>query len=359
MPEGNEEAGSPTDFFNSLNGSQISMLEKPDLQDQLIISRLQDEYGLHVNQLTFLPLGADVNTAVFRVVTEDEKAYFLKLRKGDFDEITVAVPQFLKAQGIQSIIAPRETRAQQRWASLDDFKLILYPFIEGQNGYEAALSDHQWLDFGAALKGIHTAQVPPSLTKLIPRETYSPRWREIVKTFQAQIEEIAFDDPTAAKLAAFMKARRGEIDHLVARAEGLGVALQARSLEVVLCHSDMHAGNLLIGANDALYIVDWDNPRFAPKELDLMIVGGCGVWNSAREEALFYQGYGQTEIDRMALAYYRYERIIRDIAEFCQQLFLTGEGGRDREQGLLYFTSQFLPNQEIEIAFKTDKLLTN
>jgi spectinomycin phosphotransferase len=156
------------------------MLEKPDLQDQLIISRLQDEYGLQVNRLTFLPLGADVNTAVFRVVTDGETAYFLKLRKGDFDEITVAVPQFLKAQGIQSIIAPLETRAQQPWASLDAFKMILYPFIEGQNGYAVALSDHQWLDFGAALKGIHTAQVPPALTRLIPRETYSPRWREMV-----------------------------------------------------------------------------------------------------------------------------------------------------------------------------------
>jgi spectinomycin phosphotransferase len=335
------------------------MLEKPDLQERLIISRLQDEYGLHVNQLTFLPIGADVNTAVFRVVTEDETAYFLKLRKGDFDEISVAVPRFLKAQGIQAIIAPLVTRAQQLWTSLDPFKMILYPFIEGQNGYEAALSHQQWLDFGAALKGIHTAQLPPALTKLIPRETYSPRWREMVKTFQARIETIAFDDPTAAKLAAFMKAKRSEINHLVARAEVLGLALQARSLKLVLCHSDLHAGNLLIGAKDALSIVDWDNPRFAPKELDLMIVGGCAVWNSAREATLFYQGYGGAEIDQMALAYYRFERIIRDIAEFCQQLLLSGEGGKDREQGLQYFISQFLPDQEVEIAFKTDTLLTN
>jgi len=111
------------------------MLEKPDLPDQLIISRLQDGYGLYVNRLTFLPLGVDVNTAVFRVVTEDETAYFLKLRKGNFDEMTVAVPQFLKAQGIRSIIAPLETTAQQQWAGLDAYKLILYPFIEGQNVY--------------------------------------------------------------------------------------------------------------------------------------------------------------------------------------------------------------------------------
>jgi len=332
------------------------MLEKPDVQDQLIIDRLQDEYGLRVSQMTFLPLGADVNTAVYRVVTEDETAYFLKLRKGDFDEITVALPQFLQAQGIQAIIAPLETRAQQRWASLEAFKMILYPFIEGKNGYEVALTDAQWLEFGAALKGIHTVQVPPALAKLIPRETYSGRWREMMRTFQAQIEESAFDDPTAVRLAAFMKDRRGEIERLVRRAEGLGLALQVRSLPMVICHSDMHAGNLLLGENEALYIVDWDNPSFAPKERDLMFIK-FPVWNSAREEALFYQGYGETEIDRMALAYYRYERIIQDIAEFCKQLLMTDEGGEDREQSYQYFTGQFLPENEVEIAFKTDRLL--
>ncbi|HEX7434624.1 MAG TPA: hypothetical protein VF326_13310, partial [Anaerolineaceae bacterium] len=117
------------------------MLEKPDLQDQPIISRLQDSFGLLVNHLTFLPLGADFNTAVYRAVAEDGTAYFLKLRKGDFDEITVAVPLFLKDQGLQSIIAPLETRAKQCWASLDAYRMILYPFIEGKNGYEVALSN--------------------------------------------------------------------------------------------------------------------------------------------------------------------------------------------------------------------------
>ena len=330
------------------------MLEKPDLEEQLIISRLWDEYGLQSAQLTFLPIGADVNTAVYRAVQEDGTEYFLKLRKGDFDEITVNVPQFLKTQGIQTIIAPLETRTGQLWGSLADYKMILYPFMDGQDGYHAALSDRQWLDFGATLKAIHTAQVPPALARLIPRETYSPRWRDLVKTFLAQVEKRAFADPTAAKLAAFIKVKRDEINHLVERAEQLSLALQARSLEFVLCHSDIHPGNLHLCANGALYIVDWDNPIFAPKERDLMLVGGCSTWHSAREEALFYQGYGQTEVDRLALAYYRYERIIQDMAAFCEQLLLTDEGGEDREQGYLYFTSNFSPDHEIELAKTID-----
>jgi spectinomycin phosphotransferase len=84
-------------------------------------------------------------------------------------------------------------------------------------------------------------------------------------------------------------------------------------LEYVLCHSDIHAGNILMEATGALYIVDWDNPILAPKERDLMSIGGgqFGNVHTAQEEALFYRGYGQTQIDPVALAYYRYERLFK------------------------------------------------
>ena len=111
----------------------------------------------------------------------------------------------------------------------------------------------------------------------------------MVKTFQAQIEENSFDDPIAAKLAAFMRPRQSH-SCLVARADELSLALRARALDYVFCHSDIHAGNLLLGANDTLYIVDWDNPSMALKERDLMLLGRCPVWNDARQQTLFYQG---------------------------------------------------------------------
>ena len=104
------------------------------------------------------------------------------------------------------------------------------------------------------------------------------------------------------------------------------MALQASPLEFVLSHADMRAGNLLIGAECSgaeysVYIVDWDNPALAPREQDLGLVGGCDIWNDPRQAALFYQGYGPAQIDPMALAYYRYERIIQDIALFASSFF--------------------------------------
>jgi spectinomycin phosphotransferase len=336
------------------------MLEKPDLQDGKISTCLQDEYGLHTLQVVFLPLGADLNTAVYRVVAEDEMPYFAKLRRGVFDETSVALPKFLSDQGIPQIIAPLTTKTGQLWASLDAFKLILYPFVEGHDGYEVDLSDRHWVDFGSALKSIHNVEVPPALIGRIPREAYSPQWRDTVKTFLERVEDDIFDDPVAGKLAAFLKASRAEILDLVGRAEQLAQALQAQSQEFIVCHSDLHAGNLLMDPNDNLYIVDWDNPILAPKERDLMFVGGgqFGARHTPQEEeTLFYRGYGQTQIDPVALAYYRYERIVQDIAAYCEQLLLTNEGGEDREQSLRYLKSNFLPKNTIEIACKSDKTL--
>jgi spectinomycin phosphotransferase len=334
------------------------MLEKPDLPDEKLISCLQHDYGLRIVQVDFLPLGNDLNTAVYRVVAGDARPYFLKLRRGAFDETSVAIPRLLSDQGMAQIIAPIATSAGRLWTRLDDFTVILFPFVAGQNGFELDVSDRQRVELGAALKRIHTAALPQSLRQRIPRETYTPYWRDLVRAFQARAEDTAFDEPVAAQLAAFLRAKRDVIADLVLRSEQLAALLQTRSLEYVLCHADIHAANILIDANASLYIVDWDTLILAPKERDLMFVGAGidDVWRSAREQALFYQGYGATEIDPIALAYYRYERIVEDIAAYCEQLLLTDQGGKDREEGLRQLVSQFQPGNVIEVAHASDSL---
>jgi len=332
------------------------MLTKPDVQDEKITACLEKEYGLLGVEVTFLPLGADFDTAVYRAATKDGTACFCKLRLGNFDEIAVTLPRFLSDQGIGQIIPPFATNTGQLWAGLDDFRVLLYPFVEGQDGYEVPLSERQWRELGAALKRVHTLEVPASLKAGIDQESYSPQWRDSVRSFLERVENDAFEDPVAAELASTLRARRRETLHLVQRAEKLAGELQERSLDLVVCHSDIHAGNVLVTAGQALYIVDWDNPILACKERDLMSVGGglFGGWLAAEEEArLFYEGYGPAQIDAMALAYYRYERIIMDIAAFCELIFVSGKG-EDRAQGLRYVQANFQPGGTIELAAKAD-----
>jgi spectinomycin phosphotransferase len=194
------------------------------------------------------------------------------------------------------------------------------------------LSDHHRRSLGITLRQLHAAQLPPELERHIPQENFSPQWRESLKLLQGLAENKTFDDPAAAKLAEFMQSKRSEIARLVARTEELASGLRSKPLEFVLCHTDIHGGNILISDTDGFHvvIVDWDNPLLAPKERDLMFIGGGidEIWKGEREEALFYEGYGKTEIDLAALAYYRYERIIEDLAVIGEQLLLTTKAER-------------------------------
>jgi len=336
------------------------MLKKPDLQDESLVECLENKYGLPITQVVFLPLGADLNTAVYRAITKDESRHFVKLRRGFFEETSVTLPRYLSDLGIRQIIAPLLTKSGRLWANLEAFTVIVYPFVDGDDGYQVKMSAQHWGEFGAALKAIHTAQIPSSLTSRIRRENYSPQWRDIVKEFLKRIEGETYVDAAAIELADVLRFRRDEILDLVERADRLASELQLRPLEFIVCHSDIHAGNLLIGAAGIIYIVDWDDPIMAPKERDLMYIGGglLGGWyRPQEEESLFYRSYGQTMIDPVAMAYYRYERIIQDIAVYCEQLLLTTEGEEDRKQSLQYLKSNFLPNHTLDIAYKFDKTL--
>lgn len=336
------------------------MLEKPALPDQKLINCLRDQHGFSITEIEFLPLGADMNTAIYKALTADALPYFVKLRRGAFDGMSVEVPKFLHDAGIQQIIAPLPTQYGSLWAKLDTFNVIVYPFVEGRNGWHVALSEDQWHIFGRTLKQIHTADLPADLKARLPRETYSPYWRAEVKQFQRQIETTTYADPSAAGLAQLFKEKQVVISHLIKRAEALAAVLQGQANNDTLCHTDLHMGNLLICEDGQFYIVDWDQPLLAPKERDLMfIASGIGnAWLSPeQEEAVFYEGYGQTEIDPVALAYYRYERIVQDFAAYGEQLFLTDEGGADRPEALQRVASQFETGAVIEMAYRTERLL--
>lgn len=337
------------------------MLEKPDIPDELIISRLHEEYDLHVASLTFLPLGADTGTVVYRVVTDDGTPYFLKLRKG-FQEILVTVPLFLRSRGIKEIIAPVQTTSKQYWADFSLYKMILYPFVEGKDSFDRELTDDLKRELGAALRRIHELKIPPDLWRTIPQEKFSPQWRDRWEELQRLVDSSIFGDPPAAKLAKFIKSRRNDIRRLIERTEELASALQAKTLDLVLCHTDIHGANILIRSDgqlpvttEEIYIVDWDNPLLAPKERDLMFVGGGidNIWQSERDESVFYEGYGNTKIDFAVMAYYRYERIIEDLVAYAEQLLLTDEGGADRAPAYERFKFNFEPGSTIEIANKT------
>lgn len=336
------------------------MIEKSTLSEQHIIDCLRINYDIDVSRLTFLPLGADMQASVYKAETQNQSSYFVKLKWGHSNNISTVIITLLCDAGIQHIIPIVKTTNGQTTQVIGDYTMTVSPFMDGWDGFSQDLTEDQWITLGKVMRWIHELHVPPSIQSKIRQESYSPKWRTAVWSLYPLIEPEPSGDKIAISLLIFMKEHRAVIHQLVDRAEQLAQELQDQSPPFVLCHSDLHAGNILIDKSGSIYIVDWDNPIMAPKERDLMFIGGgvANVWNKPHEKELFYKGYGKTEVNRTLLAYYRHERIVEDIAEYGQHLLLSTVGSQDRMTWYKDFIAQFEPDGVVDIALKTDEDVT-
>ncbi|MEZ4680949.1 MAG: phosphotransferase [Caldilineaceae bacterium] len=165
------------------------------------------------------------------------------------------------------------------------------------------------------------------------------------------------DEPVVQALVHFLLEKINELSELIDFTERLADTLRSSPLAFVLCHGDMHGWNLLIDNDDRLFIVDWDTLILAPKERDLMFIGGGhgdSGYRAEEEEMLFYRGYGKTLVNHDALAYYRFARALEDIVLFAEQILSTDndDNAEDRQQALHYLQSNFLPESTIAQAYR-------
>jgi spectinomycin phosphotransferase len=326
------------------------MIEKPDIADQKIIMALNKSYSIQAAYIEFLPIGNDASAWAYRVDAEDQSTYFLKIRKEISNPAGVLVPRFIQDQGIAQALAPIPTEKQELWIDVEDFFLILYPFVNGQEAMSVGMSDFQWKEFGSTLKRIHSTELPEEVSTYVRRETFIPKWSDLAKELHEQINARNYEDPCQKELAAFWKSKDEIIQTILERTEKVGERLQGADLDFVLCHADIHTANILITPKQEMFIVDWDDTLFAPKERDLMFILGEGT----KEEQMFFQGYGSVEIDQLALAYYRYEWCVQEIGDFGKRVFLTQDAGeRTKQESVTGFMQLFSPGDVIEAALNT------
>lgn len=333
------------------------MRDTPKLAETTIRAAIHEHYGVAVAALSFLPLGLDSATAVYRVEAADGAAFFLKSRTMlAFSLASVAVARYLHELGVPYIVAPLLSKSHSPWVAINDFALTLYPFIDGRIGAEAGLSEQHWIALGQTLKQIHTSLLPPELTVIIRRETFVPSRRHIIDRLGDAVG--GRSDPVGREFAEFWRSRREQIRTIVDRADTLGGKMRMASVPSVLCHADLHTFNVLLEETGQWWIVDWDETVLAPKERDLMFFAGGimrGLIQPHQTEA-FFRGYGSSAIDPGAIAYYRYARAVEDMSAYGERVFFLPEAGEEtRRDALAGFQQLFEPGNIVEIAFAADR----
>ncbi len=103
--------------------------------------------------------------------------------------------------------------------------------------------------------------------------------------------------------------------------------------------------------------MDWDETILAPRERDLMFVIGGGLRRelvAPRQEELFFQGYGTTTADALAIAYYRYARAVSDLAYLGRQVFFRPDiGPAGKRTAVERFMLLFQPGSNVSQALES------
>jgi spectinomycin phosphotransferase len=330
------------------------MLEPPLLAENTILAALRAHYGIAGAVLTFLPVGNDSASFVYRVDAANGASYFLKARSGaGFSAPSLTVPFFLHSQGIPHVMAPLPTTGQALWVAVDGFALSLHPFVAARTATDAGLKLDDWRALGATLRQVHASHLPAELARTLPQETFTPSRRHVLDELVDLLGKPVFIDPLQAALVEFWRGRDELIHTVIERADNLGAELRREALPRVLCHADLHTWNVLVDADRQMWIVDWDEVILAPKERDLMfMVGGIGrgLVKPAETES-FLTGYGASPIDPRTLAYYRFAWAAQDLAAYAEQVFFVRDAREPtRRAAMQGFVDMFEPGNIVDIA---------
>lgn len=337
------------------------MLERPELADSTVADYVRAAWELAVAELRFMPVGYDPRAWSYEIRTSAGERYFLKVRKGSTDPGAVLVPQFLRDAGIPHVVASIATASGEPWLRAGAYQLLLYPFVIGTTAATAGLTSDQWREFGAFLGALHGAVLPDSLAALVPTETFQCPEAVGTRRLAARIKGQSFSDQVQRELAEFWLDHDAEVAALAERVERLGDLARDQQLPHVLCHADIHGGNIVVDGARGLSIVDWDGPILAPRERDLLFVVGAQMGGhpvTATQQADFAQGYGPVDVNWPALAYYRYERVVEDVFEFAQSVLRTDASEESRRDDLTWLRQQFAPDDAADIARSSERHLT-
>jgi Putative homoserine kinase type II (protein kinase fold) len=292
---------------------------------------VQQDFGVEIATLTAVEHGADEASRLWRGVGAGGASYAVKLSGGG-TPAGLIVSVHLAEHGVAGVMHPLIGRHGRPWSDRERRRLSVVPWVSETRALEGEMSPAHWRSYGALLAKVHATAVTDALAKSLPREHHTHEHvASAARTLDSSLRLTAGDSAAAGRtvdglvraLAQEWCAAGNRVSTLLDQADRLGRDLQTAKSSSVVCHGDPHLGNVLIGQDERVWLIDWDDAVLAPRERDLMfILGGVLAFApvTRQQQSWFFEGYGSTDIDPIRLAYYRCARALEDLAYPAAQI---------------------------------------
>lgn len=333
------------------------MLHPQELSAAQISQVLDEVFGVRATAVLQRAGGADAGATVYQVAGPDGARWWLKCRRYAVAPVVWTVLHHLREHaGLREVIAPLPTRDGAAAASWAGLQWTLFPYVEAFSGFEEALSRGHWERLGRVLRQVHETRLPTELSDHLRRPVFDDDTavERVGAWLQRADARIPVRDALGEEFLALWCRHRQRIEAIWQRCGELRARIGEGRCPRVLCHADLHAGNVLVGPGASVFLIDWDDMVLAPRERDLMFIGaGIGGRWGREQPPGFAEGYGPVTVDPLRVAYYRHWRILQDLQEFHDLLLEPGATARppaQRRQALRYMAEQFAPGNVADCA---------
>lgn len=301
----------------------------------VLVEHVRADFGVSLTSISQVQGGQDTDAVLMRTLTDEKTQLAVKVSRSERVS-GLLVPAHL-ANGISTgIAAPLRSHSGIPYSFVGGRTVSLTPWISGRTAFESGMNADQWRRFGALVSQVHAAQLPPMVTDRLDTEDYrtsalavAAELHERICNSEGSRHVVRSADPLIVALTRDWQTASDSIALLLAQTDDLGTELRAGSRAYVVCHGDAHIGNVMLGENGDVWLIDWDGAMLAPRERDLMFMIG-GVLADAQvtteQQQWFFEGYGHRDIaghrdiDPIHLAYYRCSWAVQDLADFAARI---------------------------------------
>ena len=313
-----------------------------------LLEHLKTAYALPLQTLTFLPEGED--SYGYIAVSETGEKYFAKASTSVPDTCLQIASLLRHRYNISGVVAPLETQDGALSIPWQNFRVSLFPFIEGKSRWDLwkvgkDFTDTELSQTGVLLATIHQCPGTIASNNLTVAKYDLPLRHELHRVLEASAKEIPPQNQYQKLLFEALAQHQSTVLEALDRYDSLGRSASALQTPFVVTHGDPTPGNLIFDTENRLHLIDWDGVCLGPPEKDL--VSFTGERFEVVLERYLTERQCNISLHANIFGFYIYEWTLNEIRDYGTKILFKNDEAQQNKYDWESLQDYLPPNMEL------------
>ena len=312
-----------------------------------LLEQLSTAYSLPLQSINFFPEGEDSYGYV--VASEAGEKYFAKASTAVPNSRLQMASLLRNRCNISGIVAPLETQNGELSVPWQDFRVSLFPFIEGKSRWDLWKVGEDFTDAELSQTAVLLATIHGCTDTIASNNltvaTYDLPLRQELHTVLEAPRKIPARNGYQKRLLEAIAQHRSEVLQTLERYDSLGRSASALQTPFVITHGDPTPGNLILDTENRLHLIDWDGVCLGPPEKDL--VSFTGERFDVVLERYLMERQSDVSLHADIFGFYIYEWTLNEIRDYGTKILFKNKDAQQNEYDWESLQDYLPPNQKL------------